>query len=210
MDSPRISFTDFVDFVARPGMPAKLTKVREIKRRGPYSAWADYYRPVREAVIRTHATGRDKRAIRGSIAHLARLGYEFAERLPSYESLAEAYVRWWGRKRIEWFEPGWEIASLGGLPSAVTISVNPELGLDIEGTPHLVKLYFKEEPLPHRLAEVAARLMDRVLGRQAPRDAAMAILDIRRQRLHAMIPRPDLDVLLEAETAAFIALWAQA
>lgn len=206
MHSPRISFTDFVDFVNRPGMPAKLSKVREIQRRGPYSAYADYYRPVREAVIRAHASGRDKRAIRGSIARLAAAGVEFAERIPNYESLAEAYMGWWGRKRIDWFEPGWEVGSLGGLP----ISVNPELGLDIEGEPHLIKLYFKEEPLPHRLAEVAARLMDRVLGRQAPRDAAMAILDVRRRRLHRMSPRRDLDVLLDGEAAAFASLWAQA
>lgn len=198
MHTSRISLTDFVDFVARPGMSAKLSKVREIKHRGPYSTGGDLYRPVREAVIRTHAGGRDKWDIRDLLAR-----HQHEDRL---EALADAYIGWWGQRRLEWFEPGWQIGSLQGLP----ISVNPELGLDIDGRPHLVKLYFKENPLPQPLADVAARLMARVLADQSPRDAAMAVLDVRRRRLYCMTARPDLDVLLDAEVAAFGALWAQA
>jgi hypothetical protein len=198
MHSSRISLTDFVDFVARPGMGAKLSKVREIKHRGPYSTSSDYYRPVREAVIRTHAGGRDKWDIRDLLAqrdHLERLGF-----------IADAYIGWWGQRRLEWFEPGWHMHNLQGLP----FSVNPELGLEIDGRPHLVKLYFKENELQQPLADVAARMMFRVLSEQSPRDTAMAILDIRRRRLWCMTRRPDLDVLLDAEVAAFTAMWAAA
>lgn len=198
MHATRISLTDFVDFVNRPGMSAKLYKVREIKRRGPYSTTGDYYRPVREALIRTHAAGRDKWELRDLLAHHPEGG--------RYHNLADAYLGWWGQRRLDWFEPGWQIGSLQGLP----ISVNPELGLDIDGRPHVVKLYFKEDPLPPPLADVAAHMMGRVLGDQTPRGAVMAVLDIRRRRLLCMRERPDLDVLLDAEVAAFTALWAQA
>lgn len=206
MHAPRISLTDFIDFINRPCMAAKLAKVREIKHRGPYTSVSDYYRPIREAVIRTHAAGRDKWTIRTTIARLAAVGMEFAERLPRYEMLADAYIGWWGRKNLEWFEPGWQIGSMQGLP----ISVNPELGLEIEGTPHIVKLYFKEEPLPRPSAEVATRMMSRVLAGQAPRGAEMAILDVRRKCLHRMSDRSDFDLILDGEVAAFSAMWAQA
>jgi hypothetical protein len=74
MHATKISLTDFIDFVNRPSMSEKLTKVREIKHRGPYSSAGDFYRPVREAVIRTHATGRDKWTIRNTIERLANAG----------------------------------------------------------------------------------------------------------------------------------------
>lgn len=206
MHATRISLTDFIDFINRPSMSEKLTKVREIKHRGPYTSANDYYRPVREALIRTHATGRDKWAIRQTIARLATAGDEFRDRLERYEMLADAYIGWWGAKRLDWFEPGWQVGSLQGIP----ISINPELGLDIEGTPTIVKLYFKEDPLPHRPAEVAARMMVRVLAGQAPRGATMAVLDVRRRRLHRPSDIPELDMILDGEVAAFTALWAQA
>lgn len=206
MHVTRLTLTDFIDYINRPGMTAKLAKVRELKHRGPYTTTADFYRPIREAVIRTHASGRDKWSIRSFIARIAALGLDFRHRLPSYELLADAYIGWWGRKRLEWFEPGWQIGDLQGL----SISVNPELGLDIEGTPHLVKLYFKEDLLSPRVADVAARMMARVLGDQAPQGATMAVLDVRRKRLHRLTPRPELDALLDAEVAAFTAMWAAA
>lgn len=206
MHATRISLTDFIDFVNRPSMSEKLTKVREIKHRGPYSSTGDFYRPVREAVIRTHAAGRDKWAIRNTIELLAGAGAEFRERLERYEMLADAYIGWWGRRRLGWFEPGWHVGSLHGVP----ISVNPELGLEIDGAPYLVKLYFKEDPLPHRAAEVAARMMARVLAGQAPHGTTMAVLDVRRRRLHCPSDIPELDVILDGEVAAFTALWGAA
>ncbi|MBZ5715574.1 hypothetical protein [Nannocystis pusilla] len=198
MHATRISLTDFVDYVNRPSMTGKLAKVREIKHRGPYTTTSDLYRPLREAIIRTHAAGGDKWEIR---VHLARSGVG-----GRYDNFADAYLGWWGQRRLEWFEPGWQIGSLQGLP----VSVNPELGLEIDGRPHLIKLYFKEDALPHTHSDIAARLMARVLREQGPRDVAFAVLDVRRKRLLCMQDRPDLDLLLDAEVAAFSALWAQA
>ena len=206
MHATKISLTDFIDFVNRPSMSEKLTKVREIKHRGPYSSAGDFYRPVREAVIRTHATGRDKWAIRNTIERLAGAGADFRERLERYEMLADAYIGWWGRRRLDWFEPGWQVGSLQGLP----ISVNPELGLDIDGTPHIVKLYFKEPPLSKRYAEVVACLMHETLAGQAPTGGLIALLDVRRRRLHRLSPRPDLSILVAGEMAALTTMWARA
>lgn len=206
MHATRISLTDFIDFIHRPSMSEKLTKVREIKHRGPYSSAGDIYQPVREALIRTHAAGHDKWSIRDTIERLAGACDEFRERLDRYAMLADAYIGWWGRRRLGWFEPGWQVGSLHGVP----ISVNPELGLEIDGAPYLVKLYFKEDPLPHRVAEVASRMMARVLGDQAPRDTTMAVLDVRRRRLHCPSDIPELNVILDGEVAAFTALWSAA
>lgn len=198
MHATRISLTDFVDFVNRPSMTGKLHKVREIKHRGPYSTSSDFYRPVREAIIRTHAAGADKWQLKVLLARSNAGG--------RYDAMADAYLGWWGQRRIEWFEPGWQIGSLLGLP----ISVNPELGLEIDGRPHLIKLYFKDDTLPHTLSDIAARLMARALREQSPRDVVYAVLDVRRKRLLCMPDNPDLDILVDAEVAAFTALWSQA
>jgi hypothetical protein len=60
---PEISLTDFVDFVVRSG-PAKVTKVREIRERGPYAPALDFWKPLREGIVSFHAAGStDKREL---------------------------------------------------------------------------------------------------------------------------------------------------
>ena len=58
--------------------------------------------------------------------------------------------------------------------------------------------------------EVFAERLARVLAGQTPRDAKMAILDVRRRRLHCPSDIPELDVILDGEVAAFTALWSAA
>lgn len=197
----RISLTDFVDFVTRSGMP-KLTKVRQLKRRGEYNTLHDFYRPLREAIIQAHAEGAGKKRVNGCVD--GAWDWSVDRRRRHYEELTRAYVSWWGRKRLEWFEPAWEVLDLG----ALTLSVNPELGLRVNGRPLLIKLYFKERRLSHKYAEVVTQLMRMSLRDQAPEDAEMAVLDIRRRNLHCPTPRTrHLETLVRGEMAALTTMW---
>ncbi len=199
MPECRISITDFVDFVTRAGMP-KLTKVRQLKHRGEYHAYSDFYRGIREAIINAHAHERGKL----SIGPAAIAAIEVDKRRRHYDALITAYVGWWGRKKLEWFTPEQAVRRFEGFH----LRINPELGLSIDGVPHIIKLHFKEAPLSKRYSEVLACIMYE--SYPLPPSAEIAVLDIRRRRLHRLSPRPELSALVAGELAAFSAMWARA
>ena len=198
MPECRISITDFVDFVTRAGMP-KLTKVRQLKHRGEYTAYSDFYRGIREAIVNAHANEKGKR----SIGPAAMATIERDKRRHHYEALIAAYIGWWGRKKLEWIAPERTVRRFEGFH----LRINPELGLAINGVPHIIKLHFKEAPLSKRYSEVLACIMYE--SYPVPPSAEIAVLDIRRRRLHKLSPRPELSALVASELAAFSAMWAR-
>ncbi|MEZ4448507.1 MAG: hypothetical protein R3B09_03430 [Nannocystaceae bacterium] len=201
MSERRISLTDFVDFVTRAGMP-KLTKVKQLKHRGEYHPYADFYRAMREAVIAAHRDDRGK----ASIGPLALHAVGLDRRVHHYDALIAGYVGWWGRRQLEWFAPPQRVRAFDGFD----LRINPELGLRIDSEPHVIKLYFKEPALSKRYAEVVACVMHEAFPPPAEGPApAMAILDVRRRRLHRLAPRPELSALVAGELAALTAMWAR-
>ena len=50
---PHISLTDFVDIVSSSGTP-KATKILQIKSRGDYEHFTDFWKILREGITRMH------------------------------------------------------------------------------------------------------------------------------------------------------------
>jgi len=63
-EMPEISLTDLVDILSTSGTP-KLTKVKRIKQRGPYSPAKDFYKPFREHIISIHRENGSKEDLEG-------------------------------------------------------------------------------------------------------------------------------------------------
>ena len=195
---PRLSLTDFVDIAASSGTP-KATKIRNIKNRPPYNPGFDFYRPLRDHIEKTHNTAKGK-------ANLNRLLPSLTDKkkLSAYPTLIEGYRKWWGNKKLVWFNPPVGVYSAHG----IDVSVNPELGLRIEGQPHLIKLYFKAEPLTKNRIDVILFLLESQLSGQSPSETTMGVLEIRRSKLY--IPTMHIQTLpaiLSAELAYIAALW---
>jgi hypothetical protein len=91
----------------------------------------------------------------------------------------------------------------------LVVTVNPEVGLGIGGKRTVGKLYFKDEPLTKRRAEIIAHLMDRVLGDGLTEPARFAVIDVRRGKaFEPSVPVPAYDALLAGEAASFAAMFA--
>lgn len=198
----QITLADFMDFVCKNG-PSKLTKVRRLKTRPPYRPNFDYYRPLREGIVRAHRDDASRlelaNALNDVLANIeeSRVQLELAR-------VAEGYRTWIGRKHLSWFEP----------PRATwtafdaNIVVNPDLGLVIDGTPHVIKMWFKHEPLEKRVLDVVLRLMEEALDDQAPPGTEFGILDVRRARLFTpTVEVPAAGAQLHSEVAYLSAAW---
>jgi hypothetical protein len=192
----KVSLTYFVDFVLRSGTP-KLTGVREYKERKDELS-TDFYRPIREGIIAMHRKGECEAALDGVLAR-----QDDHKRKRIYPHVATGYRKFLASGDKRWFEPPQGEIKLGDL----SINLNPEVGFLIDKKPHLVKLYFRQEPLTTKRSAVVLALLQSGLGRTYPKHT-IAMLDVQRARLHtAPAPNPRLEVLLRGEAAAFSTIY---
>lgn len=186
----KISLTDFVDIVSSSGIP-KVNKVLEIKNRDEYHPAFDYYRGIREHIIEVHRNSLPKTQIKQGVSKA-----NHPNKVANYAEITDAYHSWWGKKNLLWFEPITGTFERHG----VSVSVNPELGLEINGTKHLVKLYFKSDKLTKNRVDMITFLMSHCI-KKAGKGTAMSILDIRNKKLFTGSDTIDLNAALTAELA---------
>lgn len=194
----KISMTHFVDFVLKAGTP-RLTTVRATKTTR-HDLLSDFYLPLREAMLDMHRSGKPVSALRD---HLAALEDERKKRI--YPAIVKGYEKFLASTGATFFEPPAGTLKMGGL----TININPEIGLDIGGVPHLVKLYFRGEALSARRVAITLDLMAQSGIAQRVPGAVLAVLDLRKAKLHTLgATNPRVSLLLRGEAASFSAIYA--
>lgn len=195
---PSISLTDFVDVVSSSGSP-KATRVAQIKKRPQYSPALDFYRHLRDGLVELHRRGGSREglnAIQSSATDPKKLG--------NYQKILDGYFKWWGRRKIDWFDPPRQTYSHSG----VDVVVNPELGLVIDGQRYVVKLYLKDEALSKLRVDLVTVLMAAALKNQMQEGDKLAVLDARRGRIFLGGENPRLiTAMVNAELAYIASLW---
>lgn len=193
----QISLTYFVDFILASGTP-KLRGVREYKERKD-DLCSDFYRPIREAIVNMHRQGLSASTLddvcRNETDETRKKHY--GRVVSGYRALLAAGVQ-------NFFEPPRTSLSLG----ALEVDINPELGLIIDGKKHLVKLYFRNDPLTPKRTALVLALLSRGFCEKNPEFVA-AVLDVRSAKLHtSAMTSPRIDLLLRGEAASFASMYA--
>lgn len=197
---PQISLTDFVDIVSKSGRQ-KATKVRQVKERPEYEPAFDFYKPLRDHLSDVHRRGGKKADVSNVLKALTD-----AKKIKNYPALVDGYKKWWGRKELSWFNPPRDTYSSAG----VEISVNPELGLEINGQRHVIKLFFKDEALTTFKTEIIIDLMEFLLRSKVQPNDIFAVLDVRESKLYSNGPHPSASMpIVNAEIAYIASIWAQ-
>lgn len=194
----RISLTELVDVVSRAGT-TKLTRIAQIKGKPEYAPAFDFYKPLRDYLKEFHKNNgstKDFADATGLTTDKKKHG--------AYSALIKGYKKFLGRKKIAWFKPTTDRL----LAHDVEVSVNPEIGLGINGTRYLIKLYFKEEKLTKQRVDVILQIMENVLRPRVGSDVQMAILDVRSSKLFSKTRTiKNLDLAIDAELAYVSAVW---
>jgi hypothetical protein len=191
----KVPLTTFVDFVLRSGTP-KLTVVRNYKNRRPYDPATDFYKLLREAIVRYHQNNEPKKALDTFVATC------HPKKQTNYVAAVTGYKKFLGTKKIEWFTPPTGTWSAGG----ITMKVNPELGLSFGGVKYAVKMYMKGQKLAPNRIETINQLMTEALS--GGDTMQFGILDMREAKLHTAMMDPALKALLKGEAAAFATMLA--
>ncbi len=196
---PEISLTDFVDFVVKSGKP-KLTKVKQIKERPEYDPATDFWKPLREGIVKIHRTGNfETKEVDKILPEI-----KDPKKLNRYREAIAGYKKFLGRKKIEWFEPPRNILNLKELG----IRINPELGLKIGGERFIIKLYFKNEKLVQNKVDTINAIMEIALRENLNKEDKLAILDVSNSKFfvsNGLVD--DLYPLLFGEAVSFVAIW---
>jgi hypothetical protein len=194
----KLSLTDFVDITTKSGTP-KATKVAEVKRRPDYDPRFDFYKPIREEITQIHKTNRNGESLRSFIHALAD-----RRKSVNYSEIVDGYLKWLGRKVIIWRAP----PRRSYRSSGVEVIVNPELSVSFKGESHLIKLYFKDDPLDRFRVEVILSLMEHTLRSYCPTSALMSVMDARRGKLFSWRANSKSRMaLVDAELAYIASLW---
>lgn len=195
----RVSLTELVDVVSKAGSP-KATQVAQIKARSlqNYSPFKDFYKSLREALIATHKGGESRNSLDVRLSSVRE-----PKRRRRYDELIVHYKRWWGRKDIGWFTPPSATYSSSG----VSVSVNPEIGVEFGGDRYVIKLYFKAAQLKKSSADLITGLMASAL--QGGGNDKFGVLDVERGKLYFLEGQaPDVLVaMIDAELAYIAQLW---
>jgi len=195
----RISLTYFVDFVLKVGTP-KLAGVKEFKEHR-YDHLTDFYKPLREAIIDMHGKGKPDHVLDEVVAAMTD---ERKRRI--FPGLVDSYRKFLrSSPSMKWFTPPQTTLAVDGLD----ININPELGFEIDGTPHLIKTYFRGEPLSQKRVSVVLGLISSALAAGRP-GTVFAMLDVKNARLRTLkaAPSPRLGLLIRGEAASFSTIYA--
>jgi len=168
----RISLTGFVDFVLEAGAGGDGDPLKE--RKGDSSP--EFYQSLRDAIVAMH---REDLLPVTLDQVVSREPSEKKRRV--FGRVVEGYRRFLATGSMKWFEPPRTRYRMG----AHEVDVNPELGLAIDETPHVIKMYFRGEPLTPRRTSVMLSLLAGRLGRICP-GHVFAVLDVRHGKLHAV------------------------
>jgi hypothetical protein len=191
-----ISLSYFVDFVLTSGT-GRLTSVRQLKR-GKDERFSDFYRPVREAIVDMHEKGLDTAVLDDLLTSLVD-----PREKRIFPKITNGYKKFLRQGRMTWFEPPMRDYPLGPL----SVRVNPELGLLIDGRPHAIKLYFRGDPLSAQRTLMVNQLLANAMSTTWP-GTVFAVLDVRRAKLYPYRPKSEVGLLLSAEAASLSSLYA--
>jgi hypothetical protein len=194
-----ISLTRFIDFTLKSGTP-KITSLKEAKKQilEPYNPAKDYYKQIRDAVINHHRNGTPYSHVEAIASSVQNKTKQI-----NYPLIAAGYKKFRGSKQLKWFKPPQSVWDANG----VRVSINPELGLEVKGVPHIIKMYFKADAFRKQEVRAILSLMDMVL-QQPNKNLKMGVLDVRNGKLHTdEPPDPTLLALMHGETASIAAMW---
>jgi hypothetical protein len=197
---PQISLTTFLDYIASTGT-TRLRRVREAKLLydREYNPAADFYGPLRKRIVQIFEEGWDPKRFDELLSDVTD-----AKKQASYAACRKGIRKWAGvssKRTLRWTKPGRAIWKSGDLE----VSISPELWLEIDGAPHIVKLYCKSEKLTQHKVNLSLRLLDLTVGSHG----RVGILELQQGNLFTQTTEPPegIDLLLASEAAGLATLW---
>ncbi|WP_228086197.1 hypothetical protein [Mammaliicoccus lentus] len=186
-----------MNFAVKNGSP-RITAVKNIKTDDDYHPGKDYWKEFRDTIRKIHQSNSD-------ISKLDNLLYSISpKKVPNYRQAITKYKSFIKGNNIEWFDPPKSKYSYGG----VTINVNHELGLYINGKPYLIKLLLAKDATKYaKKGNLQTTLALSYLAtefNELPDDTQSMILIVNKKKTYnSSYPSNEIQALLKSEILSF-------
>lgn len=190
----KVSVVDFARFVNATTASARIGTVARAKN--AYDPRYDFYKGIREAILRGHASG----DLQGELRAAAGRAVD-PRRQQAYRECGSEYLRFVGRKTVEWLArpKGWTWSE-----GRLEVRVNPEVVLAIRNQPHLLKIWFSATTLGLQ----GRRALLYLLGQGARQDQQPGLLNVRQGAVITQgAAQAQIDLFLGSEADAFVGVW---
>lgn len=183
----------FTAFVSAPTGAARLAKVAEAQQK--YDPRHDYYKPLREAAVRTLVTHDASHVHQAAErAHQSRQDHYFA--------CATGLEKWITKTAYQVIERPKSVRWKSG---ELVINVTPELLLRVGSSSTLVKLYLRQDPLTRDGRNAFSFLVSTTHRYVA--EAEPQLLLLRTAQLQRGHPPRGAEKIVKAEAAMFLSMW---
>jgi hypothetical protein len=189
-----ISILDFAKFVNATSASARVSIVAQAK--DPYDPSHDFYKGLREAIVRGQVLGDPRVQLQEAIARA-----RDPRRQNAYQLCGTEYLKFVSRRTVEWVAKpkGWTWHE-----GEVEVRVNPEAIFSVRGRDYLLKMWFSKKPLGQQGRRAVAHL----LAEGAKAGQQPGLLDVR----HGAISPPlavqsQTDLFLRVEADALASMW---
>ncbi|MDR3588180.1 MAG: hypothetical protein P4N41_00795 [Negativicutes bacterium] len=201
-DKIRISFDWFIDFTLKPDS-LKPGLIRSFQS-GAFPFRPEYWKPVRDVITEVACGGKP-----------VKLLYSVIDKAPkecriNYSRAVSGFDRFFaGACDAACFVP----PKAFWLRDELIVSVNPEIGLVINGVPHIIKLYFKEYTDTREVrmnkdrAMISAQMMADAFDRVSSNRYRMSLLNVATGQLLTPGTGSDIKVALDCCAATFTTMW---
>lgn len=201
MEKISVSLTQFLDFTLKRSGVARTKFVREMKY-NEYHPATDYWKQLRDEIVKVHSHNYP-------LDQLDNLVLTVNDRKKNnYKQTIKLYKKYFLNKELKWFNPG---NSSWTFNNELLVRSNPELGLYIDGVPHLIKLYFKGEKEridQHNISSALTLMNSATFSETLPDDVLLSVLNIRRKKIYQNnFLDNDLLLSLEGDAQQLIHLW---
>lgn len=188
----RVPLSTFTRFMSA-GPTRKLAVVKHFKDTQHGSS---FYMPLREAIVEVHA----KKFHPGVLDHLPHNMTDERKRR-TFPRLVEGYRKWLGTRDLRWTAPPHTLLPVG---HELEVDIAPDLGFDINGTPHIIQFSFTG--FSSTAAQLAIGLM--IIAFQARPGTVYGVLDVAGSELHSFRARNSrLGLLARGEAASFLTMY---
>jgi len=194
----KITYGSFAEYILKKDK-SKMRFVRNFKERKAYSVEKDFYKPLRDCILKICKQNK-------SIDELDNMHNKLsdARKKVCYAPTINGFKDFLQGRKYKWVNPERVILNYSDLD----VIVNPELGLEIGNTLYFIKLHLNKERIPKEKVDLLMKIMQDSY-KDSNKNIMVAVLDVRNGFFYTANIESDLKIpyKLDIEAQNWIETW---
>ncbi|MFS7427048.1 hypothetical protein CKN96_05910 [Carnobacterium maltaromaticum] len=202
MSVKNLSLSQFMNFSTKKSPSARLKAVKDAKYGDDYHPGRDYWKKLRDEIKRIHEKDLPIEDLKNILFDVPK------DREANYRKNINSYISFVKKNNVTYFPVG---KAIWTFDETISVNANPELGLIINGVPHLVKNHYKKSDGSVSKQTIKTTLTAMQIATSefvVPENAVYSVLNLQNKQLYSSQGIIDDDLmLLQSEAIQLSYMW---